>query len=95
MTISIPLSVISFLSGLAFLNSEYSFAGLIFANKPSSFLRARSALSGLILPGKVSHLGPPTAPSSTLSESKQVFNASSVNGIPYLSMLIPPASTKS
>ena len=45
-------------------------AGLRLANNFSSFLNFKSALSGLFENSKLSHLGPPTAPKITESDSK-------------------------
>ena len=45
-------------------------AGLKFANNFNSFLSFHNALSGFFENSKLSHLGPPTAPSITTALSK-------------------------
>ena len=52
-------------------------AGRRLANRPSLPLRPSSAISGRSAPGRLSHLGPPTAPSSTASLALQISTVSS------------------
>ena len=47
-------------------------AGLKFANSFNSFLSFKRALSGFFENSKLSHLGPPHAPSITASDSKDL-----------------------
>ena len=61
--------------------------------RPSSLLTASKAFSGLTEGATLSHFGPPTAPSRTLSASLHFAIPSSVIGTPYLSILQPPIST--
>ena len=71
-------------------SSFCSLAGRRLAYRPSSLRMPSSARSGLRCPGRVSHLGPPTAPSSTLSLARQAFRLSSGRGAPHASMAHPP-----
>ena len=65
-------------------------AGRRFANKSSSFLKVKSACSGLLSHSKESHFGAPTAPKRIASESFANERASSVIGNPCSSYEVPP-----
>src|SRR5487761_134250 len=59
--------------------------------KSSMSLRSRSKpRSGFCAKGRLSHFGPPTAPSRIASVSSAAFIAASVSGMPCLSMAAPP-----
>ena len=66
-------------------------AGLRFVYSPSSLRSPSRAFSGLMWLGTWSHLGPPTAPSSTLSDARQPSMVSCGSGTPYSSRAQPPA----
>ena len=60
-------------------------AGLRFANKSISFLNLSKPFSGLFSNSTPSYLGPPTAPNSIASASKESARVSSDKGVPNLS----------
>ena len=57
---------------------------------PSAERIPRSAFSGRLSPGRLSHLGPPTAPRSTLSLARQPSTVSFGSGSPVASIAEPP-----
>ena len=90
---TIIISVFSIISDFKLdesINGLNIVAGLKLENRFRLFLSLRSACSGFLLCSTLSHLGPPTAPRKTESASKHSDKVSSVNGIPYLSIDIPP-----
>ena len=92
MRMSSPSPIISSLIGDADLSGAKILAGRRFAKSPKSSRIARSPFSGLLLPGWLSHLGPPTAPRRTASDALQAFAVSSGYGTPYSSIAHPPKS---
>ena len=84
--------IISSLRGQAFFNALCIVAGLRFAYRPRFSLRPSSAISGLNIPDKLSHFGPPTAPKRTLSLVLHIFIVSSGRHSPVSSIADPPAS---
>src|SRR5215217_463528 len=92
---SVP-SMRSRLSGLASRSAGLGRTGRMFANRPSSLRRPSRPCSGRAAPGSVlSHLGPPTAASSTASALRQLSSTSSVSGTPCASIEAPPISSSS
>ena len=67
---SLKPEIISGFRGDASTSCLKQIAGLKFANNFNSFLSFKRALSGLLENSKLSHLGPPTAPSITASLSR-------------------------
>ncbi len=89
--ISILSPTISGFKGQASINSLYITAGLRLANNPNWPLSPKSACSGRIFPGRVSHLGPPTAPRITASLFLHTWMVSFGRGSPVASIAHPPA----
>ena len=87
-TRSMPCSTISALRDDAPLSAGKSFAGRRLAKSPSSLRMPSRAASGRT--GASSHLGPPTAPSSTASAACAARTVSSGRGCPAASIAAPP-----
>ena len=87
--------MISSLIGDALLSGPKITDGRRFAKSPSAPLIPRSPASGRLLPGCESHLGPPTAPRSTLSDALHFATVSSGSGTPVASIAQPPRSASS
>ena len=88
-----PPSRISAFRGEAPARASKIMAGRRLAKRPSSLRRPRRARSGRSPPGRVSHLGPPTAPSSTASAALHTSMVSWGRQLPTASMAQPPART--
>src|SRR4051812_2955531 len=87
---SVP-SISSRLSGLASSSAANGLTGRRLANRPRPARRPSSPCSGRGASGSVvSHFGPPTAPSSTASASRQPARVSSGRGDPVASIAAPP-----
>src|SRR4051794_34256004 len=79
------------LSGLASRSASKGLTGRRLANRPRPERRPSRPCSGRGLSGSVvSHLGPPTAPSSTASASRQAAMVSSGKADPVASIATPP-----
>ena len=85
-----PLAAMSARRGQAAERSENIRAGRIFVYSPMAERSFKRPRSGRLAEGWPSHLGPPTAPSSTLSELRQVSRLESGRGTPNSSMAQPP-----
>ena len=70
-------------------------AGLRLAKSPSPARSPRSPFSGRMEMSSGSHLGPPTAPSSTASASRAMLRVTSGRGRPVASMAAPPTRASS
>ena len=70
-------------------------AGRRLANSSMSLRRRSRPRSGFCANGRLSHFGPPTAPSSTASAFIAFSIAASVKGTPCLSIEQPPTSSSS
>src|SRR4051812_36964178 len=87
---SVP-SIRSRLSGLASSRAVAGRTGRRLANRPSPLRRPSSPCSGRGSSGLVvSHLGPPTAASSTASELRHAASVSGVRAVPCWSIETPP-----
>ena len=91
MRISIPSP--ESLSGQASLSCLNMTAGRRFAYTFMPPRKPRSAFSGRISGATLSHFGPPTAPSSTASDARQISSWSFGSGFCRLSIAAPPATT--
>ena len=69
--------------------------GLKFAKKFKSDLSLNKPFSGLSLEAKLSHFGPPTPPNIMASLNLALEITSSVIGVLYLSIDIPPIKSSS
>ena len=92
---SVP-SIRSRLSGLASSSAGLGRTGRRLANRPRPLRRPSRPCSGRGAAGSVvSHLGPPTAASSTASAPRQASSTSSVSAVPCASIDAPPISRSS
>src|SRR5438105_15758726 len=83
-------------SGLASSSAPLGRTGLRLANSSSPFRSASRPCSGRGAPGAVvPHFGPPTAPRSTASESRQAARSSGVRAVPCASIEAPPTRCSS
>ena len=85
--------MISSFKGQAALSWGKITAGRRFAKTFIPPLNPNNPFSGRKAGSTLSHFGPPTAPSKTASELRQIFNCSSGSGCPNLSIAEPPAIT--
>ena len=84
-------SISSRLSGLASYSAGIGLTGRRLANRPRPLRKPRRPCSGRGLSGSVvSHLGPPTAASSTASAARHASSVSSVRAVPWASIEAPP-----
>ena len=89
-----PRSTISFFSGLASASWGQILAGRLFEYSPMPARSRKRPFSGRLSPGMPSHLGPPTAPSSTLSAARHLSSSLWGSGSPNLSMASPPIQAR-
>ena len=89
-TKSMPLAAISGRRGQDADRSENIRAGRTLVYSPMAPRSFNKPRSGRLSAGWSSHLGPPTAPSSTLSDFMQVSRLESGRGTPKVSMALPP-----
>jgi len=70
-------------------------AGRRLANRPRPLRMPKRPRSGRCSRGRLSHLGPPTAASSTASASLASFSVASGKGLPVASTAAPPSRASS